>query len=111
MVDAADVLAISVRFWQIRRSPRGSDHRKIDAGSTASRRSRIALEPVPSCSQSLDLNGRPKERNVIEVIWGSAQQKPVSSRLLADDLSANVDGDGYLYIGYPIIGSPTAQSN
>lgn len=44
---------------------------------------------------------------MIEVIWGSANEKPISSRSLAEDLSANVAGDGYLYLGYPIIGSPT----
>jgi superfamily I DNA and RNA helicase len=44
---------------------------------------------------------------VIEIIWGSAQEKPVASRLLAEDLTANEAADGYLYIGYPVIGSPT----
>ncbi len=44
---------------------------------------------------------------MIEVIWGSAKEKPISSRSLAEDLSANLTGDGYLYLGYPIIGSPT----
>ena len=44
---------------------------------------------------------------MLEVIWGSAREKPVSSRSLAEDL-ANVPGlNGYLYVGYPIIGSPT----
>jgi superfamily I DNA and RNA helicase len=44
---------------------------------------------------------------VIEVIWGSAQEKPISSRSLAQALTAILAGDGYLYLGYPIIGSPT----
>lgn len=44
---------------------------------------------------------------MIEVIWGSAKEKPISSRSLAEELSANLAGDGYLYLGYPIIGSPT----
>ena len=44
---------------------------------------------------------------MIEVIWGSAKERPISSRSLAEDLSANLAGDGYLYLGYPIIGSPT----
>lgn len=44
---------------------------------------------------------------MIEVIWGSAKEKPISSRSLAEDLTANLPGDGYLYLGYPIIGSPT----
>lgn len=43
---------------------------------------------------------------MIEVIWGSAAEKPVSSRSLAEDVAA-LDGEGYLYLGYPIIGSPT----
>lgn len=43
---------------------------------------------------------------MIEVIWGSAAEKPVSSRSLAEDISA-LSGEGYLYLGYPIIGSPT----
>ena len=44
---------------------------------------------------------------MIEVIWGSAQEKPISSKLLAEDLAAVAGADGYLYLGYPIIGSPT----
>ncbi len=44
---------------------------------------------------------------MIEVIWGSAKEKPISSRSLAEDLTANLASDGYLYLGYPIIGSPT----
>lgn len=44
---------------------------------------------------------------MIEVIWGSAKEKPISSRSLAEDLAASLEGDGYLYLGYPIIGSPT----
>lgn len=43
---------------------------------------------------------------MIKVVWGSAAEKPISSRLLAEDV-AGLDGDGYLYLGYPIIGSPT----
>lgn len=44
---------------------------------------------------------------MIEVIWGSAKEKPISSKSLAEELSANLASDGYLYLGYPIIGSPT----
>lgn len=44
---------------------------------------------------------------MIEVIWGSAKEKPISSRSLAAGLSDILEGDGYLYLGYPIIGSPT----
>jgi len=47
-----------------------------------------------------------KEANVIEVIWGSAREKPISSKLLADSLAADRTLDGYLYLGYPVIGSP-----
>lgn len=43
---------------------------------------------------------------MIEIIWGSAAEKPISSKLLAEDITA-LDADGFLYLGYPIIGSPT----
>ncbi|HWV02964.1 DEAD/DEAH box helicase [Ralstonia sp.] len=44
---------------------------------------------------------------MINVIWGSAREKPQASRSLADELTS-IDGlSGYLYIGYPVIGSPT----
>lgn len=43
---------------------------------------------------------------MIEVIWGSAREKPISSKLLADSLAADDTLDGYLYLGYPVIGSP-----
>jgi len=42
---------------------------------------------------------------MIDVIWGTAKEKPESSRRLAEkvgDLTAN----GQLYIGYPVMGSP-----
>ncbi len=44
---------------------------------------------------------------VIEVIWGTSQEKPISSRSLAEDLARAPGIDGYLYIGYPVIGTPT----
>ncbi len=44
---------------------------------------------------------------MIEVIWGSAQEKPISSRSLAEDLTADKTAEGYLYLGYPVIGSPS----
>ncbi|QHG86352.1 MULTISPECIES: hypothetical protein [Xanthomonas] len=44
---------------------------------------------------------------MIEVIWGTSQEKPVSSRLLADDLVKDPALGGYLYLGYPVIGTPT----
>lgn len=44
---------------------------------------------------------------MINVIWGSAREKPESSKSLADELSSIDDLSGYLYLGYPIIGSPT----
>lgn len=44
---------------------------------------------------------------MINVIWGSAREKPESSKSLADELSSFEDLTGYLYLGYPVIGSPT----
>ncbi|WAT13967.1 DEAD/DEAH box helicase [Xanthomonas fragariae] len=44
---------------------------------------------------------------MIEVIWGTSQEKPVSSKRLADDLARDPALSGYLYIGYPVIGTPT----
>jgi superfamily I DNA and RNA helicase len=44
---------------------------------------------------------------MIKVIWGSNKEKPVTSRLLADLLVRAEDISGYLYIGYPIMGTPT----
>ena len=43
---------------------------------------------------------------MIDVVWGSAKDKPESSRILADTLSKISSLTGYLYIGYPIMGSP-----
>ncbi len=42
---------------------------------------------------------------MINTVWGSTD-KPVSSKRLAELLSAEVDLEGTLYIGYPIIGTP-----
>lgn len=42
---------------------------------------------------------------MINTVWGSTD-KPVSSRRLAELLSADPDLEGTLYIGYPIIGTP-----
>lgn len=44
---------------------------------------------------------------MVEVIWGTAREKPISSRALADQLSSAQFGHGYLYLGYPVIGTPT----
>ncbi len=44
---------------------------------------------------------------MIEVIRGTSKDKPVSSRILAETLQSVDELTGYLYIGYPIIGSPT----
>jgi superfamily I DNA and RNA helicase len=44
---------------------------------------------------------------VIDVIWGSAQEKPISSRSLAEEISTDPNTTGYLYIGYPVIAAPT----
>lgn len=42
---------------------------------------------------------------MINTVWGSTD-KPVSSKRLAEILSAEDDLEGTLYIGYPIIGTP-----
>lgn len=42
---------------------------------------------------------------MINTVWGSTD-KPVSSKLLAEILSADDGLEGTLYIGYPIIGTP-----
>lgn len=44
---------------------------------------------------------------MIDIIWGSAREKPESSKSLADELSSIAGLSGYLYLGYPVIGSPT----
>lgn len=43
---------------------------------------------------------------MIKVIWGTNKEKPIASRQLAETLSNNSTLDGFLYIGYPIVGSP-----
>ncbi|QDL98832.1 DEAD/DEAH box helicase [Rhodopseudomonas palustris] len=43
---------------------------------------------------------------MVEVIWGSSS-KPASSRRLAEILEAADDLEGTLYIGYPILGTPS----
>ena len=42
---------------------------------------------------------------MINTVWGSTD-KPISSKRLAELLSAVADLEGTLYIGYPIIGTP-----
>jgi len=42
---------------------------------------------------------------MVNMIWGSTN-KPVSSKRLADFFASNPEHEGYLYIGYPIIGTP-----
>ncbi len=42
---------------------------------------------------------------MFEIIWGSTQQYPVASRQLADHFKG-IDGNGFLYLGYPVIGTP-----
>lgn len=44
---------------------------------------------------------------MIKVIWGSNKEKPVASRQLADILTQDTALEGYLYVGYPIVGAPT----
>ena len=43
---------------------------------------------------------------MIKVIWGTNKEKPIASRQLAETLSSNMSLEGFLYIGYPIVGSP-----
>ena len=43
---------------------------------------------------------------MVEVIWGSAKEKPISSKSLAEEITADPAAEGYLYLGYPVIGSP-----
>lgn len=43
---------------------------------------------------------------MIKVIWGSNKEKPITSRQLTDALTQFDELDGYLYIGYPIVGAP-----
>lgn len=50
---------------------------------------------------------RTRKSKLIEVIWGSAQEKPNASRALADAVATFPHASGYLYVGYPVIGSPT----
>lgn len=44
---------------------------------------------------------------MIEVIWGTSQDKPLASRTLAESVMGLELGNGYLYLGYPVISSPT----
>jgi len=43
---------------------------------------------------------------MLNVIWGSHKEKPESANALVEALTADPASDGYLYIGYPIVGSP-----
>lgn len=44
---------------------------------------------------------------MLNIIWGSNKDKPEAARALTSLLSADAfHADGYLYIGYPIMGSP-----
>ena len=44
---------------------------------------------------------------MVDLIWGTAKDKPEASKALAEQISAMPDLKGYLYIGYPVMGSPT----
>lgn len=45
---------------------------------------------------------------MLNIIWGSNKDKPEAAKSLASLISAGLSADeGYLYIGYPIMGSPT----
>ncbi|RUO40433.1 helicase [Idiomarina aquatica] len=43
---------------------------------------------------------------MIKVVWGSNQSAPVVSEQLANEVQKLTQDDGYLYIGYPIVGTP-----
>lgn len=44
---------------------------------------------------------------MLNIIWGSNRDKPEAAKALAQILSGDAfHADGYLYIGYPVIGSP-----
>lgn len=43
---------------------------------------------------------------MLNIVWGSNKDKPESAQALAEILSNEAGLDGYLYIGYPVIGSP-----
>lgn len=43
---------------------------------------------------------------MIKVVWGSNQSAPVVSEQLANEVKKLHQDDGYLYIGYPIVGTP-----
>lgn len=58
-------------------------------------------------SCNLEKLNRLKEHEVIEVIWGTAQDKPLCSKSLADAISKIPKVSGYLYIGYPVISAPS----
>lgn len=44
---------------------------------------------------------------MLNIVWGSNREKPEAANQLVDLLSKNHPQDGYLYIGYPVVGSPT----
>jgi len=43
---------------------------------------------------------------MLNVVWGSNKEKPEAASALVEILVRGHPGDGYLYIGYPIVGSP-----
>lgn len=44
---------------------------------------------------------------MLNIVWGSNKDKPEAAKALAEILSGDAfHADGYLYIGYPVIGSP-----
>jgi superfamily I DNA and RNA helicase len=47
-----------------------------------------------------------REEPMLSIVWGSNKDKPEAANALVDLLANHVDGEGYLYIGYPIVGSP-----
>ncbi|MFL9812241.1 ATP-binding domain-containing protein [Stutzerimonas sp. VN223-3] len=43
---------------------------------------------------------------MLNIVWGSNKEKPEAAKALADILASEIGGEGYLYVGYPVVGSP-----
>ena len=43
---------------------------------------------------------------MLNVVWGSNKEKPQAANALVELLTNGISDEGYLYIGYPIVGSP-----
>lgn len=69
-------------------------------------KSRLAARKAAAGLTNATDQREPKRATMLNIVWGSHKDKPQSSARLAETL-ALIDGlEGYLYIGYPIMGSP-----